>query len=121
MTDPTARAVILPVYRRGEAPGLERPVSWREDEAGYVSQAVLAYCTWRTASSAARPPSEEDQLVLWAYLRYFIQAPCWRARARDARVTGDLGVLIVQAYLGLTLEDVERFLVGCLALGVDPL
>ena len=107
-------------YVKGAGPGLEEPGSWRKLDMPRMAAAVLAFADW--GAERGHPPPNQCQVdLLWSWCRYFIKAPCWRAAAAKTVDGGDLDRLTVSADLGSTLEDLKRFIEGCLAQGLDPL
>jgi hypothetical protein len=93
------------------------PVHWRDDVFGKLAHAILAYLN--------RTPTAEQLRMVIAYLQHHIHAPCWLEQSpyeNAEEALGDQLRALRSASLAMVaIEDVDRFLLGCIQIGLDPL
>lgn len=90
------------------------PLRWQDEQSGKLPEAVNAF--WHQQAT-------EAQLALVsAYLRYYINAPCWdmgTAGYEDGQ--HKLAKAREKAASLQSAEDMNEFLSMCLEMGIDPL
>lgn len=82
------------------------PGYWMHETSGVLQPAVTAYLE-------ARPLSDEHIALLRAYLRQWIEAPCWSGDS-IAELRGRIDSLT-------TREPIVRWIDDAVDLGIDPL
>lgn len=100
-----------PVYD----PNTQTPFYWRTEQSGDLVDAMLAYVMHTAWPEGYLAPTPEQLALVIRYLRYWINAPCWRDES---------GVLIqlrsdVEGLVGV--KDVRKWIGRCLPIGLDPL
>jgi len=106
-------------------PPLGTPLYWRDEVTGVLGAAIWAYISHGAEPDNYPAPSADQLALVIAYLRYVLGAPCWRdshslPRAAEAG-GGELVRLREFAAQMTTLKEVDFFLRGCMAIGLDPL
>lgn len=94
-------------------PPLGLPLSWRDEQSGTLPTIVMHY-----HDRPSIPLSPDHWRALIAYLRYWIQAPCWRDSGDGLVTLVELRREIDQVQ---TVADLDRWIGRCLELGIDPL
>lgn len=96
------------------------PLYWRDEVGGELNAAMMAYVNHGAWPLVCPEPTPEQLELVIAYLKYAINAPCWRdgdgsaSGGRLARLRADAGRLA-------TVADVRKWLGRCLQIGIDLL
>ena len=114
MTPPFA---IPPIYRTlGAVSGL--PLNWRDEISGVLPAAVGSYLNNRIDGT---PLAEHQLELVRAFMKYFIDAPCWNHMNEDEYMAQELAGLRREVVTLKTPEEMGRWIGRCLDLGIDPL
>lgn len=92
-------------------PPLGTPLYWRNEQSGVLPRAMEAYMVWSIGNGPSL--TEAQRLTVLAYLRYAINAPCWRGDA-----VPPLRELAAQMQ---TCEQISDFLWAAMDAGIDLL
>lgn len=95
-------------------PPLNTPVHWRNDQSGILPAAVMALHAH--GLDATKPFQGKQFALVRDYLRYYIQAPCWQDDE-----DGDIARLRASVQGLKTPEDMSKWIMRCLDVGIDPL
>lgn len=91
------------------------PLYWRDEMTGVLGVAVWAYISHSAEAQNHPVPTREQLMLLVAYLRYVINAPCWEDDTGELeRLRTDIGTLT-------SVGDVQAWIMRCLQIGIDPL
>lgn len=90
---------------------IQQPLYWRDERSGVLKEALERYVYWAADPKSIKPDEAQFYLIK-QYLRYWINAPCWRGELSDLRTS----IETVRR-----VEDIEPFLDKCLEWGIDPL
>lgn len=99
------------IYFPPYSPPFRTPYYWRNEQSGELAAAVAAYVDWR-CNGASRPSEVQAQMLI-AYLRHWINAPCWTACEK-------LHLLRLRAQDMTTLDQAPEWIRQALAIGIDP-
>lgn len=98
------------------------PLNWGDEQSGVLVKAVMAYLNHKET-----PMFRPHMKILVEYLRYYIHAPCWdenphhdsetRAQLADMRKR----ILAIQNGPLGDEREIERWIMDCLEMGIDPL
>lgn len=94
----------------GASPG---PVYWRDEPSGELAAAVYAYLHHVRYRHALAPTPEQLQRLI-AYLRDWVNAPCW-GEDRELRQ------LRASAMQLATVKQIKQWLRRAVTYGIDPL
>lgn len=89
------------------------PLNWRAEVSGVLPAAMWAYIS-HVADPKEPAPSEEQLEAIVVYIRYFIQAPCWRGGEELAALRAEA------AQLASTVEAIRRWNWQAMKIGLDP-
>lgn len=88
------------------------PLYWRDEQSGTLADAIEQYIYWAVGDSTVKPTSDQFKLIK-GYLRYWINAPCWRGEELES-LRRDIEAME-------RIEDLEPWLHRGLAIALDPL
>ena len=89
---------------------LGTPLYWDDEQSGVLQAAVLAF--YDAAINKTQLATEHLQMVRH-HLSYVIHAPCWSG--------SELTNLRAEVHRLSSVEEINRWIVRCLDLGIDPL
>lgn len=106
----------LEMHRNEQAvmPRLGGPIYWQHDD-GELVGAVWAYVRHMSEREVYAPPTEVQLGIVIQYCQRWIQDDCW------VEIDGQLAELRQESLALVTLDDVAKWLLGCLSIGIDPL
>lgn len=87
------------------------PFYWRDEASGMLKDAIEQYIYWAARQSSTKPNEIQFDLIK-KYLRYWIEAPCWKGPTKK---------LVQQLKSVNRVEELEGWLSNCLEHGLDPL
>ena len=99
-------AVYLPPYGT--------PLYWGNEQSGVLQAAVLAFYD---AAINKMPLATEHLALVRHYLAYVIHAPCWW----DGDEGSELTALRAEVHRLSSVEEINRWIMRCLDVGIDPL
>lgn len=103
---------LIAPYRPG---GL--PLAWQDDQSSTLTEVVMQY--YASGLGSAEPLTLEQFILLLAYCRYFIEAPCWKEESSDT--PGALQQLREQIPTIQDVAELSTWLQACLDIYIDVL
>lgn len=97
------------------------PRFWRHEVGGKLAPSIERYLTNQTAGG---PFSDDDLLLVRAYLVQWIDAPCWNPESGDDDSGGsakELAELRRDCRALSSADQIHDWLMRALDLGIDPL
>lgn len=95
----------------------QTPLYWGDEQTGVLPKAVMAFHAHMLDKSKL---FEGVQFALVrAYLKYYIDAPCWHENSDQ--IEGKLAELRASVQGIKTPEEMHEWIMQCLDLGIDPL
>lgn len=109
----------MPTNEAGEKlylPPTGGPLYWQKEISGVLPAAMNAYVK-HSADNREPEPNEEQIEAVRVYFEYYIEAPCWDIAA-GPKIFKELKIMIKVAK---TVGELDKFVNGCMEVGLDPM
>lgn len=101
--------MILKFYR----PPLGLPLRWQDEQSGVLPNAIKAFFK--------NEANEEQISLVKAWLKYYIDAPCWIKNATEDETRTAMATLRETVEALKEANEILDWIYKCLELGIDPL
>lgn len=109
---------IAPTY----LPPLGTPLYWRDELSGELHDAIHAFVGY--GADKRNLPTFKQVVLTVAYLKYVIDAPCWRGDTMLDGLRAQAEELVSSkkcAVIGEWCDEINAWIMKCLEIGIDPL